>query len=371
MNIEPQSFFVGVALGAFLAAVLTSLIAVMRSKQREADLGLAMSRAESRVEAMEELQRSHSEVTQGHKRIEDLVRPLHETIELYQREARDLASLRQQETGQVRETLRNLAQETQQLSRALRSPQARGRWGELTLRRTAELAGLSSHCDFSEQLTLDTAKGNLRPDLVVHLPGQRQIVVDSKVPLNAYLEAMEISDEQQRSTHLAQHARQLKRHVEALASKNYQAQLSSPEFVVLFLPNDGFLSAAVEQEPGIIEFALGRNVVLATPATFYALLVAVAQGWKQEKLSENAEHMCTLGQEMHERLSTFAEHLARVGGALDKSVDHFNSAVGSFTTRVLPQARKLEELGAGSHKSLAAPETIDRKARSQDSPTAS
>jgi len=371
VNIEPQSFLAGIALGAVLATVLTSLIAVTRSRQREADLVVARSRAESRAEALEEIQRSHSEVTQGHKRIEEIVRPLHETIELYQREARDLASLRQQETGQVREILRTLAQETQQLGRALRSPQARGRWGEMTLRRTAELAGLSSHCDFSEQPTLDSAEGKLRPDLVVQLPGQRQIVVDSKVPLNAYLEATETSDEQQRNTLLTQHARQLKRHVEALSSKNYQAALSSPEFVVLFLPNDGFLSAAVEQEAEIIEFALKRNVVLATPATFYALLVAVAQGWKQEKLSENAQHMCALGQEMHERLAIFAEHLARVGGSLDKSVDHFNSAVGSFSTRVLPHARKLEELGAESHKTLTAPEAIDRKARSQDGPSPS
>lgn len=364
MNIEPQSFGAGIALGAVLAAALTSLIAVTRAKQREADLVLARSRAESRAEALEEVQRSHGEVTQGHKRIEEIVRPLHETIELYQREARDLASLRQQEIGQVRESLRSLAQETQYLGRALRSPQARGRWGELTLRRTAELAGLSAHCDFSEQHTVHTAEGTLRPDLVVHLPGQRQVVVDSKVPLNAYLEATETSDEKERKAHLVQHARQLKRHIESLASKSYHAHLSSPEFVVLFLPNDGFLSAAVDQDPQIIEYALGRNVVLATPSTLYALLMAVAQGWKQEKLSENAEHMCSLGQEMHERLAIFAEHFSKVGVSLDKSVDQFNAAVGSFSTRVLPHARKLEELGASSHKTLSVPTAIDRKARS-------
>jgi len=354
VNLDTTALAIGFAAGALTAAL------AMLYRLRHAEV--TRLRAELRAETLESEREAQRELTD----IEGLLRPLHATIELYQREARDLAAQRERESGRVSETLRRLAEETERLGQALRTPQARGRWGELTLRRTAELAGLSAHCDFTEQKTLETNEGRLRPDMLIHLPGNREIAVDAKVPLTAYLDAIETTDSGKHAEKLELHTRHLKRHVEALASKGYQTHLpSAAEFVVMFLPNDGFLSAATEKDPGIVEFALARNVVLATPATFFALLAVVAQGWKQEQISSNAALLCELGQEMHERLATFTEHLTRVGFALDKSVDHYNAAIGSFASRILPHARKFEELGAEGNKSLPSPEPIESRPRTE------
>jgi len=320
--------------------------------------------AEARIEEVERTRFAQEKLLEKHQRVEELLRPLHETIEIYQREARDLAAQRQHESGRVSETLSKLTLETQKLSQALRNPQARGRWGELTLRRTAEMAGLAAYCDFTEQKTLGSPEGRARPDMIVHLPGNRAIAIDAKVPLDAFLDAMDAQDEAGRRQQLQAHARQLKRHVEFLSSKSYHTYLSdSLEFVVLFLPNDSFLSGAAEADPGVIEFALSRNIVLATPATFFALLAAIAQGWKQERMTENAEQVCQLAQEMHDRLSTFVEHLRQVGNSLDKVVEHYNAALGSFSSRLLPHARKLEELGVSSEKPLDPPNPIKVRTR--------
>lgn len=238
-----------------------------------------------------------------------------------------------------------LRAETSRLGRALRDPSARGRWGELQLRRVVEMAGMLAQCDFIEQPVLRGEEGTLRPDMVVQLPGGRNLVVDAKVPLRGWLEALEAQDEPTRRSCLADHARQLRSHVGALAAKEYWTALAgSPEMVVAFLPADGLLSAAMEADPSLMDFAVGHRVMLATPVTLIALLRAVSYGWQQEALVDNARLVAELGRELHRRLGTFAGHLAGLGRSLDRSVTAYNEAVGSLESRVMVSARRLGEL---------------------------
>jgi len=292
--------------------------------------------------------------------IEDVVTPLRDALAHYQREAQELERLRAQHGGQMSEQLRALASQTSELAHALRAPGSRGRWGELTLRRTVELAGLSAHCDFAEQVSLGAGAGAARPDLLVRLPGGREIAVDAKAPLDAYLEAVEAKGTDERDQALARHAGHVKRHIEALAARGYAERLErSPEFVVLFLPHEGFLGAAVEHDSALVADALARGVVVATPATLYALLSAVAHGWREQRLADGARQVLTVAREMEHRLVGLTGHLGRLGSALERSVTHFNSTVGSFESRVMPQARKLRELGAGGHDEPTSPVRID------------
>jgi DNA recombination protein RmuC len=249
-----------------------------------------------------------------------------------------------QQVLDVRTSTESLRRETQSLSTALRRPQVRGRWGELHLRRAVELAGLVEHCDFTEQARLDD--GARRPDLVVHLAGGRSVVVDAKVPLDAYLDATGCDDDETRSSHLARHARQLRQHVDLLASKAYWRSLpDSPEFVVLFVPAESFLAAALDADPSLLEHAAGREVVVATPTTLIALLRTVSHGWRHEALSARADEVHRLGRELHARLATFGGHLDQLGRSLNTAVGHYNSAVGSLESRVLVQARRFDDLG--------------------------
>ncbi|HXK22012.1 MAG TPA: DNA recombination protein RmuC [Myxococcota bacterium] len=292
--------------------------------------------------------------------IEEVVTPLRDALAHYQREAQELERLRALHGGQMSEQLRALASQTSELAHALRAPGSRGRWGELTLRRTVELAGLSAHCDFAEQVSLGAGAGAARPDLLVRLPGGREIAVDAKAPLDAYLEAVEAKGPAEREQALARHAGHVKRHVEALAARGYAERLErSPEFVVLFLPHEGFLGAAVEHDSALVAEALARGVVVATPATLYALLAAVAHGWREQRLADGAHQVLTVAREMEHRLVGMTGHLSRLGNALERSVAHFNTAVGSFESRVLPQARRLRELGAGGQDELTPPVRID------------
>jgi DNA recombination protein RmuC len=292
--------------------------------------------------------------------IEDVVTPLRDALAHYQREAQELERVRALHGGQMSEQLRSLATQTSELAHALRAPGSRGRWGELTLRRTVELAGLSAHCDFAEQVSLGAGAGAARPDLLVRLPGGREIAVDAKAPLDAYLEAVEAKGADERDQALARHAGHVKRHIETLAARGYAERLErSPEFVVLFLPHEGFLGAAVEHDSGLVAEALARGVVVATPATLYALLAAVAHGWREQQLADGARQVLTVAREMEHRLVGLTEHLGRLGSALERSVTHFNSTVGSFESRVMPQARRLRELGAGGHEELTPPVRID------------
>jgi len=299
------------------------------------------------------------------KAIEDLVGPLHEAIEGYRRDARELDRTRAVEAGQLDQQIRTLARQTTELATALRNPGARGRWGELTLRRTVELAGLSDCCDFSEQVSLGRGSTAVRPDLVVHLPSGRQIAVDAKAPLDAYVDAANADSEEARSDAARRHARQLRRHVEALAARGYAERLErAPEFVVLFLPHEGFLATAIASEQSLVADALERGVVLATPATLYALLAAVAQGWRDQRLAENTRQVLAIATQMDERLGVLVEHLGQLGGSLDRTVRHFNATVGSLETRVLPQARRIRELGVSGARDLQAAEPVDTAVRS-------
>ena len=301
--------------------------------------------------------------------IEDVVSPLRDALARYQQESQELERARALQGGQVGEQLRQLAAQTSELAHALRAPGSRGRWGELTLRRTVELAGLTEHCDFAEQVTLGGSDGTARPDLLVRLPGGREIAVDAKAPLDAYLEAVAAKVPAEREQALARHAGCVKRHIEALAARGYAARLErSPDFVVLFLPHEGFLGAAVEHDGALVADALARGVVVATPATLYALLAAVAHGWREQRLADGARQVLEVAREMERRLGGLAGHLGRLGGALERAVAHFNGTVGAFESRVLPQARKLRELGAGGCDELEPPVRLDLAPRAVAAP---
>ena len=257
-----------------------------------------------------------------------------------------------------------LQRETRTLVTALRRPEVRGRWGELTLRRVVELAGMSEHCDFSEQQNVAGAQGALRPDLIVHMPDGRDLVVDAKTPLDAYLEAIDAASDEARRAATARHAQQVEARVRELASKAYWEQFEhSPEFAVLFLPGDQFLSAALVERPELLENALRQSVIVATPSTLIALLKAVAYGWRQAQVAENAAVIRDLGQELHRRLGSFLGHLARAGQRLEGAVEAYNAAVGSLERQVLPQARRFTELGAATGAELPPADAIERVVR--------
>ncbi|MGA9368256.1 MAG: DNA recombination protein RmuC, partial [Steroidobacteraceae bacterium] len=257
-----------------------------------------------------------------------------------------------------------LQRETRNLVTALRRPEVRGRWGELTLRRLVELAGLSEHSDFTEQLHLFGPEGALRPDLVVHMSESRDLVVDVKTPLDAYLEALEASTDEQRQQALKKHAQQVETRVRQLASKAYWAQFErSPEFAVLFLPGDQFLSAALAERPELLDTALKQSIIIATPSTLIALLKTIAYGWRQSAVTENAKLIRELGQELYRRLGAFTGHLERLGGRLGAAVDAYNAAVGSLERQVLPQARRFPDLGVTADAPLTQLEAIEQPVR--------
>lgn len=298
--------------------------------------------------------------------VASLVQPLQQAVEAYQNEARALEEKRLREISGVGRQLTEIAQahtalqrETSNLVNALRAPQVRGRWGEIALRKTAELAGMTKYCDFTEQASVQVEGGRLRPDMVVHLPARRDIVVDAKVALNAYLEALEAPGPEQREAALQRHTQQVRMHMRRLASKEYWSQFpQAPEFVVLFIPGEAFFAAAAERAPDLLEDALANQVLIATPTTFIGLLLTAAYGWRQEQVAENAERISELGRQVHERLSVLVEHFATVGKALEKSVDAYNKAVASLETRVLPAARRFPELDPGSGKPIAELEPV-------------
>ncbi|MGB5305607.1 MAG: DNA recombination protein RmuC [Gammaproteobacteria bacterium] len=323
-------------------------------------------------EKMKQFQiRAEDDLSQKEKAIEDLVKPIRETLDRTGSELRRMENERKEAQGNLTRHLetitdshRLLQHETRNLVQALRRPEVRGQWGEMTLKRLAELAGMVEYCDFYEQESVKSDNGALRPDMVVRMPDKREIVVDSKAPLDAYLSAIEATDDDARKMHLEQHTRNIRQRIKELASKSYWEQFpNSPDFVILFIPGEQFLSAALDVDHALLEDALRAQVILATPTSFVALLRAVAFGWRQEALAENAEIIRTVGTELYQRLSTFAEHLAKLGRSLDSSVDSFNKAVGSFDSRILPSARKFTELGITASKEPAQVDQIERATR--------
>ena len=325
--------------------------------------------------ARENLEQFHikaeGELEKREKAVENLVKPIREALDKTENQVRRMENERQQAHGALTKHLETMAEshrllqnETRNLVQALRRPEVRGQWGELTLKRLAELAGMVEHCDFTEQKTLQSKEGSQRPDMVIRMPERREIVVDAKTPLDAYLSAVESTDDTERKNHLLRHTRNVRARVRELSTKAYWQQMKySPEFVVLFIPGDQFLSAALENDHALIEDALAQNVILATPTSFVALLRAVAYGWRQEVLAKNADIIRDIGQEMFTRLTKFAEHLARLGRNLDNSVDAFNKAVASYDSRVLPGARKFTELGISTKKKPPKVEQVEHMTR--------
>jgi DNA recombination protein RmuC len=286
------------------------------------------------------------DLAQKQTAIAGLVEPLSNSLGKLETQVRELDRERQKIFGSLGEQIQALAKETCTLSTALRSPQARGRWGEVTLRRVAEISGMVGRCDFFEQDTRETSLGRIRPDMVVRLPGARSIVVDAKVPLTAYLEAVTAAEEPLRRTALQRHAQQVSEHVKQLSSKQYWAQFQpTPEMVVLFLPGDHFLSAALEVKPELVEESVERRVLIATPVTLIAVLKGIAYGWNQAQLAENAIEIRELACQLHERLQTVWQHYADTGRQLEKTVTSYNKSVGSWDTRLMPAVRRMQELG--------------------------
>lgn len=314
------------------------------------------------------LELAKGDFQQKREAVDGLVQPMREQLEKFGEAVRGIekervdayAALRQQ-IGNLGEGQLRLQAETANLVRALHAPATRGRWGEISLHRVVELVGMQEHCDFTRQASVDTDAGRLRPDMLVHLPGGKTIVVDSKVALEAYLNAIEATDDASRAAHLKSHARQVRAHVEALAGKAYWSQFQdSPEIVVMFLPLETAFTAAVESDPSLLEWAVERRVIVATPMTLIALLHAVHYGWKQERMTENARRISDTGRELHDRIVTYTEHFAKVGRGLSSATSAYNAAVGSLERTVLSKARELKKLGAGSGGSEAeAPPEID------------
>ena len=362
------------------------------AREREQALDLAMQKLRSGFDSVAgEALRGNSEVflqlarqtlgqqqeaalrnlTEREKSVETMLAPVREALQKTHEQIARIEKERAESFGALRNSLEGvtlgqvaLQRETRNLVTALRRPEVRGQWGEMTLKRLAELAGMVEHCDFVEQVHVAGEDGNLRPDMIVNMPDGRQLVVDVKTPLDAYLSAAEATTDEDRAAAIRRHALAVQERVRQLAQKAYWSQFEhSPDFVVLFIPGDQFLSAAVGELPNLLEDAIRQHVIIATPTSFVALLKAVGYGWRQNALADNAARIQELGEEIYKRLATFTSHLARVGRTLGQSVDAYNSAVGSLERQVLPGARKFTELGLRPAKEIEETVPVDKLAR--------
>lgn len=351
----------------------------MRDELKAISLDVLAQTGDALAQRMAETRRAEEERASGEmarraEEIKGLVAPVQEKLGRVESELARLERERRDSHVQLAEMVRALSSgtdtlraQTGQLVSALKRPETRGSWGEIQLRRVVELAGMVAHCDFVEQSTIDTSGGGrLRPDLLVRLPGDKLIVVDSKVPLDAYLAAAQASEQEheQRDADLARHARHTREHIAKLASKGYQHQFdSTPELVVMFVPSDGIYQAALAADPALIEYGVSQQVLMATPTTLIGLLRAVHYGWSQEQIAQSAREIAESARELHRRLHPFAEHLAKTGRQLDSAVSAYNRAVGSFEHKLIPQIRAIEQAGIASEREIEPPPEIESSAR--------
>ncbi len=317
--------------------------------------------------------RAKEDLEHRQKSIEELVSPIKQVIEKLSDKTHDIEKKREvayvsihQQIQHLIESEKELKKQTYNLNTALKSPNIRGSWGQVHLKRVVELAGLLEHCDFYEQKTVEKDGKVYRPDLLVRMPSEKYIVIDSKAPMDSYFSAIEESDPDKKEKYLKDHAKQLRRHVKMLSSKEYHRQFSlTPEYVILFLPAESFFSAAVKSDPKLIEISAEDNIVIATPTTLIAILRVVAQVWKEDKVTENTIEIAKLGSELYERINTLAEHWAKLGKSINLAVDSYNSATSSLKTRLIPTARKLKDQGVSSLKDISLENVIEKKAKDE------
>ena len=409
--------WLAILVGLVLSAAIGALIASLRARQRAQSLHIEIAVLKAQLKSDEQLERerqialersldrlkaqfdsvansslrSNSELflqlarehlgqhqqsavnalSEREKAIDTMLGPIREALNKTEQQIQRIEKDRAETFGSLKSSLESVAlgqqalqKETLRLVNALRRPEVRGQWGEMTLRRLAELAGMVEHCDFKEQVHVRAEEGNLRPDMIVHMPDGRDLVVDVKTPLDAYLDAVNAATDEARAVALRRHANAIAERVRQLGAKNYWSQFErSPDFVILFIPGDQFLSAALAEQPNLLEDAIRQDVIIATPTSFVALLKAVAYGWRQMALAQNAETIRNLAEDLYKRLGVFSTHLAKLGRNLSNSVEHFNSAVGSLERQVLPGARKFTELGVRPDREIEPLEPIDKLAR--------
>jgi DNA recombination protein RmuC len=349
----------------------------MRDEMKAISADVLKQTGDSLAQRLADQRRAEEERTVGEmaKRAEEikgLVGPVNEKLGRVENEIGRLERERKQAQGelanmvrQLHEGVGGLRQETGNLVSALKRPSTRGSWGEIQLRNVIEMAGMIEHCDFLEQSTIRSEDGTLRPDVFVKLPGEKVIVVDSKVPLDAYLAHLEAQTDAERDVEIARHARQTRDHISKLASKGYQNQFdTTPDLVVMFVPSEGIYHAALAEDPGLIEYGVHQQVLMATPTTLIGLLRAVHYGWRQELIAESAREIAESARELHRRLARFVDPLAKVGRQLGSAVSAYNEAVGSFDSRVMPQLRRVEDAGAKSERELTAPAAVEANPRS-------
>ncbi|HEX3910274.1 MAG TPA: DNA recombination protein RmuC [Solirubrobacteraceae bacterium] len=367
----------GIALGAAcVAIVLRPNRQRMRDELKAISVDVLAQTGDSLAQRLAdqrrvEEERSSGEMARRAQEIAGMVAPVQEKLGRMESEIGRLERERRQAHGELAQMVRTLGdgvgtlrQETGNLVSALKRPSTRGSWGEIQLRNAVEMAGMLAHCDFFEQRTIEGEGGALRPDMLVRLPGGKLIVVDAKVPLDAYLAALEADGEDARELHIERHAKQTRSHIAKLAAKGYQGQLeATPEFVVMFVPSDGIYQAALEADPALIEFGVQQQILIATPTTLIGLLWAAHYGWREERIAESARDIAESARELHRRLGRFVEPLGKVGRQLDSAVAAYNEAVGSFDARVVPQVRKIEAAGAASDREVQAPPAVETSAR--------